>query len=518
MSTLFSEISNLLTNQDTDYIPDYNFHNNNKIYNDVIKTRIFNITYNYGVTIKFDSKAFINNYINILLKYNKIKINDINNVNEINEIFINTSYYYKTMMNKGQQLLELKFKTWVYTYGRNVMFVTNNFDDSFYKTFFTSTNINHNKKNIFTSLFKVDTHIVYNDVLMLCILFYNSKLTMDKFIEKYNVIKQDYKLLFIILVYVNKYCIKSINDINELFYYQRYYFSLYLMMFCIELLKELGYSNILTKISIDNNKYIRNIMKNSSSDLIKYISSNMYNKLVIYTKLVYDTLHRAYPNNTDIITDDDYIKNINELINNMTKTNVTTTNEHNTNASINEDHKIKTSYDQTQALQHDSHNTSNENINTSLTNDINFDLSYKSRIGEPIQFEEEYNKVINSINELIRNSIISIEEPKAKDIIYFKDINNCYHVLTPSDEIKNCIKELFVSRDPSNLYNVTRILIQLLIDDNKDIFCVLHTLATSHKLFNNEELNNICHDRYYTCFPLEELKMYSALLNINLIY
>lgn len=469
MSTLFSEISNLLTNQDIEYLPDRNDNNLEK--EQFIKVRIFNITCNYGVVIKFDSKAFINNYINILLEHNKIKINDINNVNEINEIFINTSYYYKTMMNKGQQLLELKFKTWVYTYGRNVMFVTNNFDDSFYKTFFTSTNINHNKKNIFTSLFKVDIHIVYNDVLLLCILFYNSKLTMDKFIEKYNVIKQDYKLLFIILVYVNKYCMKNINDINELFYYQRYYFSLYLMMFCIELLKELGYSNILTKISIYNNKYIRVVMKNSSFDLIKYVSSNMSNKLVIYTKLVYDTLHRAFPNNADIITDDDFIKSINELINNMTK-----------------------------------------------TNDNNFDLSYKSRIGEPIQFEEEYNKVINFINELIRDSIISIEEPKAKDIIYFKDINNCYHVLTPSDEIKNCIKELFVSRDPSNLYNVTRILIQLLIDDNKDIFCVLHTLATSHKLFNNEELNNICHDRYYKCFPLEELKIYSALLNINLIY
>lgn len=469
MSMLFSEISNLLINQDIEYSPNRDDDNLSK--EQFIKVKIFDITRYYGVVIKFDSKVFINNYINILLEHNKIKINDINNVNEINEIFINTSYYYKAMMNKGKQLLELKFKTWEYSYDRNVLFVTGDFDDSFYKTFFTSTNINHNKKNIFTSLFKVDIHIVYTDVLMLCILFYNSKLTMDKFIEKYNVIKQDYKLLFIILVYVNKYCIDNINDISELFYYQRYYFSLYLMMFCVELLKELGYSNLLTKISINDNKYIRGIMKNSSFDLIKYVSSNMSNKLVIYTKLVYDTLHRAFPNNTDIITDDNYIKSINELINNMTK-----------------------------------------------TNDINFDLSYKSRIGEPIQFEEEYNKVINSINELIRNSIISIEEPKAKDIIYFKDINNCYHVLTPSDEIKNCIKELFVSRDPSNLYNVTRILIQLLIDDNKDIFCVLHTLATSHKLFNNEELNNICHDRYYKCFPLEELKIYSSLLNINLIY
>ena len=488
MSTLFSEISNLLTNQDIEYLPDRNDNNLEK--EQFIKVRIFNITCNYGVTIKFDSKAFINNYINILLKHNKIKINDINNVNEINKIFINTSYYYKTMMNKGQQLLELKFKTWVYTYGRNVMFVTNNFDDSFYKTFFTSTNINHNKKNIFTSLFKVDIHIVYTDVLMLCILFYNSKLTMDKFIEKYNVIKQDYKLLFIILVYVNKYCIDNINDISELFYYQRYYFSLYLMMFCVELLKELGYSNLLTKISINDNKYIRSIMKNSSSDLIKYVSNNMSNKIIIYTKLVYDTLHRAFPNNTDIITDDDCIKSINELINNMIKTN---------------------------------ENINTNKINDSTTNDINtnennFDLSYKSRIGDPIIFEKEYNKCINLINQLIRNSIISIEEPKAKDIIYFKDINNCYHVLTPSYEIKNYIKELFIINDSSNLYDVTKILIQLLIDDNKDIFCVIHILATSHRLFNNEELNNICHDRYYKCFPLEELKIYSSLLNINLIY
>ena len=258
------------------------------------------------------------------------------------------------------------------------------------------------------------------------------------------------------------------------------------MVFCIELLKELGYSNLINKITNDNNIYIHHVMKQASSDLIKYVSSNMSNKYVIYTKLVYNTLHRAFPNNTDIITDDDFIKSIKELINNMTKTN-----------------------DQEQALQNSSYSTSNDN---------NFDLSYKSRIGEPIHFEKDYNKVINLINELIRNSIISIEEPKANDIIYFKDINNCYHVLTPSDEIKNCIKELFVSRDPSNLYNVTRILIQLLIDDNKDIFCVLHALATSHKLFNNEELNNICHNRYYVCLPLEELKMYSALLNIDLIY
>ena len=448
-----------LNNEITDLILSYNNISHYYKYKNVIKyyerycLETHNNNSKYIIVIE-NILEFINNYINILIKYNKVKINNILkdshkddndiDINKLYEVFISSRYLFD-IMNKKYLLYKLKSKTYNNSNYRILSFEINYFDNDFYKILLTTDKIsNCQKRFIINDLFVYNIKTIYNDVFLLAILFYNNKLSMEEFIEKHNYIKTNYKLIISIINYLND----SLGFYNNHNYYVKYnedhYFEAYLIIFCYELVKYFGYENLLykyTNIPFDRIYNKHNVY--SAEFVLNDITH--YNKFIINNKYIYNNIKLLFPNSDYILLFDDFVKK----------------------------YTRKTNY----------------NINS---NDVYINYVYKrsKEYNKEYIFNNDYEKMLNYYN----NSKCD-----------FLPYSECLFYM---GMFKSFIKEKLTRCNELNAYILRNLIFQSIID-NKDLYKFIIDIINCL----NDKIKNTFYEYVIT---KEELIIINKLFNINI--
>ena len=282
-----------------------------------------------------DSKAFINNYINILLKYNKIKINDMYNMNEIYDKFISSRYIFDILSQtkniqsvimhecnkedgisyreyEHENMERYNFQTATLLPYYKLHFIFDNFEDDFFRILLTTNSVTCYYKKFVIQMFIPDIAKIYSDIYILVVYFYSTKLSFEEFINKHKHIINDYKLLTIIINYLNKSGNACLNHHSIVDYNKENYFEIYLLMFCNKLIKYAHYDNLLIKFNhdIDYDIWFRyDSQQKMNETLIKYLKDNnpeLLQKHIIINNNIYNTIHNTFPNDESIISFDDF--------------------------------------------------------------------------------------------------------------------------------------------------------------------------------------------------------------------
>lgn len=280
-----------------------------------------------------DLTSFINNYINILLKYNKIKINNINDMDEIYDKFISSRYIFDILTQTKNFKNVMKYEVseassplydeientknyndpqFLYIYDNRLCFLFNDFNNDFFKILLTTNSVTDYYKRFIIQLFNPDYNTIYSDIYILTVYFYGSNLSFEEFINKHNYITDNYKLLTIIINYLNKSGNVYLNCHSIEKYNNKNYFEIYLLMFCNELIKYCNYDKLLINI-MRNIKYDIWLRYHSQlkmkKTLIEYIKNNkpeLLEKHIIINHNIYNSLHKTFPNNDNIILFSDF--------------------------------------------------------------------------------------------------------------------------------------------------------------------------------------------------------------------
>lgn len=320
MSLFIKEIVDLVINQKFIRYNVWDDYDKNKKYNNTI----FTLDCKPYLYININGLEFINNYINILIKYNKIDRNDIlkddNNIdfNKLYEKFISSRYLLDILLQTNYLTL-LNFKTIEYKdINRPTHIDINCFNNDFYKVLLTSDNINVKNKYNFINLLHIDKEVIYKDICLLAILFYNKKLSIEEFVNKYNYIKTNYKLLLYILVYLNRFGNYNLY-INSKVFHNNCDVESYLIIFYNELMKYLGYEQLLFKNENYDKRLFEGVYyanKALSENIEGYYKLKILNKkLCIMDKTIYKVLHDRFKDNDNYIFYEDIIELVNKTLN-----------------------------------------------------------------------------------------------------------------------------------------------------------------------------------------------------------
>lgn len=280
-----------------------------------------------------DLISFINNYINILLKYNKIKINNINDMDEIYDKFISSRYIFDILTQTKNFKNVMKYEVseassplydeientknyndpqFLYIYDNRLCFLFENFNNDFFRILLTTNSVTDYYKRFIIQLFNPDFNAIYSDIYILVVYFYGSNLSFEEFINKHKYITNNYKLLTIIINYLNKSGNIYLNYHSIVEYNNKNYFEIYLLMFCNELIKYCHYDKLLINLmrDITYNIWFRYDSRiKMEKTLIEYIKNNkpeLLEKHIIINKHIYNSLHKTFPNNDNIILFSDF--------------------------------------------------------------------------------------------------------------------------------------------------------------------------------------------------------------------
>ena len=334
MNSLSNDIVYLIMEQDIEIIPYYD--GTSRLEGDKYMSFEFNgqSVAHYKIKIN-DSKAFINNYINILLKYNKIKINDMYNMCEIYDKFISSRYIFdilsqtkniqSIMMHEcdkehgilyreyeHENMERYNFQTATLLPYYKLHFIFDNFEDDFFRILLTTNSVTCYYKKFVIQMFIPDIAKIYSDIYILVVYFYSTKLSFEEFINKHKHIINDYKLLTIIINYLNKSGNACLNHHSIVDYNKENYFEIYLLMFCNKLIKYAHYDNLLIKFNhdIDYDIWFRyDSQQKMNETLIKYLKDNnpeLLQKHIIINNNIYNTIHNTFPDDESIISFDDF--------------------------------------------------------------------------------------------------------------------------------------------------------------------------------------------------------------------
>ena len=334
MNSLSNDIVYLTMEQDIETIPYYD--GTSRLEGDKYMSFEFNgqSVAHYKLKIN-DSKAFINNYINILLKYNKIKINDMYNMCEIYDKFISSRYIFDILSQtkniqsvimhecdkehgisyreyEHENMERYNFQTATLLPYYKLHFIFDDFEDDFFRILLTTNSVTCYYKKFVIQMFIPDIAKIYSDIYILVVYFYSTKLSFEEFINKHKHIINDYKLLTIIINYLNKSGNACLNHHSIVDYNKENYFEIYLLMFCNKLIKYAHYDNLLIKFNhdIDYDIWFRyDSQQKMNETLIKYLKDNnpeLLQKHIIINNNIYNTIHNTFPDDESIILFDDF--------------------------------------------------------------------------------------------------------------------------------------------------------------------------------------------------------------------
>lgn len=231
MDQTYKELVNLVLSYD--YIMYYENQSKNKTLNDYYANML-----NNKAVVFLNNNEIINNYINILIKHNKININDIkefDNINKVYETFINSEYLYNILLEKYYDL-HLRNETKHLLVYQHLIFDINSFSDDFYETLLKSDNITNQIKYKFINMLSIHNEEMFIQLCLLTLLYYQDDIPIEEFINKHNCIKTNYKLIISIINFVNRFN----SDKNKNEHILEYYIPFY-----NELINYLGYNVLL---------------------------------------------------------------------------------------------------------------------------------------------------------------------------------------------------------------------------------------------------------------------------------
>lgn len=486
MSSFTRDIVDLLYRQDYKiekgkeyYTTDYKNKNYNKVLFFIEKPY-------YSLTITQENiEYFILEYITILIKHNKINketiLSDNDNSidkNKVYEQFLYNKYLFD-IMNQCISLYNVSVKVNnIFGYRKwfnkeysetaeNISFDIKSFDNEFYKILLTTDKLTDSYKKIFINKLYIDENVIMNDLLTFAIVFYNSTLSLEEFVNNNKFILNNYKFIVYVICYINNYAMKKYLEQNIDNYNKYDYFETYLIVLYREFINYICYNNLLN-YQTDNNlhrfSYILDydIITNAYSK-----EPEMFYKTVIYSDIIYNTIHNKFNNNRYYISVKDFVKKCTKFYNDKSGENK------------NEIEIIK-------------HNINNN-------------------------FDKRYNKIKTIIN-------------KYKDELYVYQINATYliyglmcktSICKKLIKIDNKILGLDVEDDEYNdllklnnillettAIKIKEILYQLLIEHNNEIFIKLYNLVTKYILKDDNYLINKD--------EIQEFNKYIKLLNLNI--
>ena len=231
MDQTYKELVNLVLSYD--YIMYYENQSKNKTLNDYYANML-----NNKVVVFLNNNEIINNYINILIKHNKININDIkefDNINKVYETFINSEYLYNILLEKYYDLRLCNETKHLLVY-QHLIFDINSFSNDFYETLLKSDNITNQIKYKFINMLSIHNDEMFIQLCLSTLLYYQDDIPIEEFINKHNSIKTNYKLIVSIIKFVNKFN----SDENKNEHILEYYIPFY-----NELINYLGYNVLL---------------------------------------------------------------------------------------------------------------------------------------------------------------------------------------------------------------------------------------------------------------------------------